>query len=496
MAEINKSDIISDDAIKAPLEISKNMETLVASLDKYNKAAKGIITTSDQETKSLVKLGDESKKIVKLNQEFAKTQEQLTIQVKKNNEEQVKQQKALNETSKSTTKYSNELQKLKKELKDTQSELITLAKTQGTNSKAFQDAALKAGQLKDELNDIQDAIKNTSASPFENVATQLGNVGGKLKGLDFQGAKAAAQQLAATSKGITFKEAIGGVKDFGSTLATAGKAILTNPLFLLTTVILGIAVAVYKLRDSIPGLKLAFDVVGNSFDYVVKKGKEFSDWLLGTTFILDDMAKKEKEMTEGRIKGTTKMYDQLIQLAEIAGKETAELEKKKWQEIKRIANEGFKATIDSNGQIRKDDLEDAKKFIQLEADATFELTKIALAERIHAVQAARFALLKETKLRLEEEKKEVLTTGGEIHALQFDQLEKYLEKVLSKTGVTYAQIKKARYQDLLDLEQSLEDALGYVQAFTGGTNSLYANFAAAQSDRLKQRSAEVEAASN
>jgi len=142
------------------------------------------------------------------------------------------------------------------------------------------------------------------------------------------------------------------------------------------------------------------DFVGDSFDYVVGKAKQFLDYIGLTTFALDEAAKKEKESAMNRIKGTEEYYNRQIELAEIAGEDTAELEKEKWEKVKQIAQEGFKATLDSNNEIREEDLEDAKKFLIEEGKATHEPTKIALAERIHAAQVARLALLKESeKLR-------------------------------------------------------------------------------------------------
>jgi hypothetical protein len=475
MAEIKRSDLVEDGVIMAPLELSKNMQTLVAQLDKYNKAAKGIISTSDQEAKSLVKLGDESKKVAKLNQDFAKTQDQLAKQVQVSNEQLKQQQMQTNEAAKSTTKYTNEMVALKKELKAAQSELVTLAKTTGTNSKEFQAAAIKAGKLKDEINDIGDAVKNTSSTPFENMAKQLGSVGSKLASMDFEGALDASRQFAATSKLITFKEAFGGIKQVGQTLLNVGKALLTNPLFLLGALFAGIAIGVYKLRDSIKPLKIAFDFVGESLDYVIQKGKDFLDWLGLTTFALDEQAKKEKEATEARIKGTSDFYDQQVKLAEIAGKETESIEKKKWQEIKRIANEGFKATVDSNGNIRKDDLEDAKKFLIEEGKATYELELIAAKEKILLEQRRRIALIASSKKHLEDTKL-ILKSGVEdeegIHALSFHALEKHLAKMLEATQVTYAQIQKARYDDLVSMEQNVSNALEIERELAGGIGNI------------------------
>jgi hypothetical protein len=59
------------------------------------------------------------------------------------------------------------------------------------------------------------------------------------------------KQMAVISKGMTFKEVIGGVKNMGSALLSLGKAILMNPMFIMVGVIVAIAGALKMWSDTV-----------------------------------------------------------------------------------------------------------------------------------------------------------------------------------------------------------------------------------------------------
>jgi len=69
--------------------------------------------------------------------------------------------------------------------------------------------------------------------------------------LDFAGVSEKMKQMAVVSKSMTFKETLGGLKNMASGLASLGKAILANPLFLMVGVIVGIVGALKLWSDSV-----------------------------------------------------------------------------------------------------------------------------------------------------------------------------------------------------------------------------------------------------
>lgn len=188
--------------------------------------------------------------------------------------------------------YTGALKGLKNELKDAKDEMAFLAKNTGTTSPEFVKAAAKAGDLKDQINDLNDQIKNTAGNKFETIGNSLKDVGSRLINLDFEGAANSAKQFAAVVKSLTFAEILAGLESFGETLATIGKAILTNPLFIFAAVVAGIA--------------LAF--------------KFFNDQQEKATARAIERYKKEEEALLSR-------YDKEIKLQKILGKQTFELEK-------------------------------------------------------------------------------------------------------------------------------------------------------------------------
>jgi hypothetical protein len=140
---------------------------------------------------------------------------------------------------------------LKLQVKEAKGEALAMAAQYGVTSVEFQNASQKAGELADKLKETNEAAKVfTTGSKFEAFGNSLRGVGSDLASLDFEGAGEKAKQLLAISKSMTFAEAINGIKGMGSTLASLGKALLLNPLFLLAGVIIGIVMVAKEMFDS------------------------------------------------------------------------------------------------------------------------------------------------------------------------------------------------------------------------------------------------------
>ena len=199
--------------------------------------------------------------------------------------------------------YEGSIKGLKLELKAARDEMVKIAEKTGTTSKEFSDASTKAGEIKDKISDLNQALKNSSNSKFENIGNSLKDVGSKLLNLDFEGAATSAKQFATVVKSLTFAEVIVGVQSFGNTLAVVGKAILTNPLFIIAGVLAAVA--------------LAF--------------KYFYDQQQKASALAIERYKKEEESLTSR-------YDKEIKLQKILGNQTFELEKAKQKIIIDSAN--------------------------------------------------------------------------------------------------------------------------------------------------------------
>lgn len=490
MAELKRSDIAEEGAIKVPLEIADNVDKLVASLDKYAATAKETIGVSNAEAQSLTKVGEQTKKLSAINEDLAKTHTELVTSAKK-------QQEQTDRVAKSSAKYTSETIKLRNEIKAAKDEAIKLGKELGTDSQAFVDAAAKAGQLQDELNAVSDAVKLVSASPFENISAQMRDVGTQLLNLNFGGAATAAKQFAATSRTITFKEAAAGLKDFGSTLLNLGKGILANPLFLLVGVFTAIAFAAIKFKDSIKPVAFVFDLVGDSIDWVIGKLKDFTDWLGFSTFAKDEKTKNTVDNAQKEIDAVTKRYEREIALADASGKETIDIERQKYEAIKKSAllgvqalqekvKEGRKLTdeeILQKGELIKayQDADLAINISQTKAEA--ERKKIldeALRKRLDAIMKNHDATMKAFvkfeastyKRLIAENDKEEKLYEDKIKSIQgsynkqFEITKQHLAKLGELLKSEEQKDYERRQKEIADLKEGLEESLYWLEQYS------------------------------
>lgn len=384
---ITGENLVHDSAISKLALLDKGLLKVADSLDLIIKDGDSLNSSLKDNATSFTILGEEQNKLNKINADYLKAQKEVQKQSKttsEQNKEQKKQQDGLNDSTeqagKSSTKYKDAMSQLKSELKAAKAEMASVAKTLGTDSEEFAKATAKAGELKDQINDLNDALKNAEASKFENLGKSLGDVGSKLLSLDFGGAATSARQFASVTKSINVKDVTSALKDMGSTLVNVGKGILTNSLFLLAAVLGGIIYTVIKFRNEIKPVKYVFDLVGDSIDFVVQKLKDFTDWIGITTFAESERTKKIIDNAEVQIEATKKYYDTAIKLAEAAGKKTENLEREKWKEVKAIAEKGLNAAFDPKKSLA-DQSDEVKTFYAVIEEATVSLTTITLQEQ-------------------------------------------------------------------------------------------------------------------
>lgn len=348
---IKKSDIIEEDAITAPLELAENFEIADETVNKFVKDAKAL-GNAVPKSNSLTEMQKVLKQLAEQEKEIVALQTKLNTALK----------------NPAPKEYANKMTQLKAELKAAKGEMLNIAATLGENSVEFQNAARKAGELKDQLDDVADAAKNAAGdTAFERLGAQTGLLGTKLKNLDFKGAAAQIKAISVTSKAMTFKEATDGIGVFGKSLGTLGKALLTNPIFLIATAIALIVVAVVKLKDSIKFLDIAFQALGGVIDFVLQIGKDFLDWIGATSFALEARTDKILKNAEKERDAIKRRYDAEIALASAAGKNTLDLEQEKQQALIKslsIAVFAIDKEIQSNKTLtdaRKKELEEQRK---------------------------------------------------------------------------------------------------------------------------------------
>lgn len=159
----------------------------------------------------------------------------------------------------STKNSGNAFLKLKKDLKDVQGDLATLASRGREGSKLFKALSADAGKLKDNMADLGDAINLQGASPLENFTGSLGNAKNALLNLDIEGASRAFGIAGAQINKISFKELSGQI---GQTIGAFGKlavSIITNPMFLIAGAVAGIIAVIANWGDSLEEIRAKND---------------------------------------------------------------------------------------------------------------------------------------------------------------------------------------------------------------------------------------------
>lgn len=155
-----------------------------------------------------------------------------------------------------------------------------------------------AGKVKDKMTDINEQVAVFSAgSKFEQAGIALGQIGTDLGNLDFEGAAEKAQKLTQIVKGISFAEATKGLSQLGTTFLNLGKALLTNPLFLIPAAITAILGALGLLGPIIDGVKNLFNSLSDAVS-------EFLDYIGVTNTKLDELKEKQKAAKEESDKQT------------------------------------------------------------------------------------------------------------------------------------------------------------------------------------------------
>lgn len=208
---------------------------------------------------------------------------------------------------------SNGVENLTAQLRILKKELATL----DPNSQRFQELANKAGEVKDKMNDAAEAMNANAGSAFERLSGNASLLKDRLLNLDFEGVGSSIKALAGNVKGISFKDITSGIGGMISALSALGKAILTNPILLLATVIIGVIMNFEKLKNIIPGLNEAMTGVSDEMTAALETSKKMSaeaqkqlDSTLASESSLKLQGMSEKEIlqlkiaqTKERIKG-------------------------------------------------------------------------------------------------------------------------------------------------------------------------------------------------
>ncbi len=217
---------------------------------------------------------------------------------------------------------------LRSQLRELQAQL---ANTDPQTDK-YRELSQAAGELKDKIQDAAQAVGTQAGGAFEKVSGSLGLVTARLTSLDFSGAAEGAKLFASNLAAIKPADLANGIKNVGSAFASVGKALLTNPLFLLGGAIVLIITNLDKLANVIPGVGAALEAIGNVVSFIVDGVKSLSDAILGTEFIANDVLNKSIDQRDKSLKEFDQQEKRAIANAKKNGESIAAVEEKYAQE--------------------------------------------------------------------------------------------------------------------------------------------------------------------
>lgn len=226
-------------------------------------------------------------------------------------------------------------------LKDIKKELDDIKKSMEdvTDPSEMAKLTAEADRLESALEEVNDKVKEfgeESKDSLNGAGKSFSDLKSAISDLDFTAVQAGVDKFARASKNMTFSGAIKSLKLLGKSFLTLGKALLTNPLFLLAAVITGIVVAVYKFLDSIGVIQVAIDALMKPIRYLIDLFYSLTDAIGLTnehaTRAAEETAKAYEDAAESTKKSTDKTIqalDHQIKMAELNGESTVELERKK-----------------------------------------------------------------------------------------------------------------------------------------------------------------------
>lgn len=211
-------------------------------------------------------------------------------------------------------------------------------------------AAQKAADLKDQLEDLQDATKSLKGSGVEKLTSSMNLLKDGFTNAD-------PGKLSIAMKGL-------------------GAAMKAIPIFLIIEGIKYLIDNFEKLANSGGIIGKVFSAIGDAISWVIEKIKEFTDWIGISNFAVEDKAEKTIEAAKAEQEAVTNRYDAEIKLAKAAGKDTTELEIKKQQAIidsAKIQFEAIKAVAAANGEVTEEQTKKVQELGKVIADAQLEI---------------------------------------------------------------------------------------------------------------------------
>jgi hypothetical protein len=307
----------------------KQLETTITQIetgkiDEIGTALEGI--DAGNAAQSIEKVGDAVEQAVAPVTQLANATDQLNTELKDTKVDTSSIETAsadFQELAVEEEKVVTSSKSLKAQLRELQAEL---ANTEPDSAK-YNELAAAAGQLKDQIGDAAEAVGTQAGGAFERVSGSLGLVTGRIANLDFEGAAEGAQLLAKNITEIKPGDITKGIKGIGSAFASIGKALLTNPIFLIGAAIAAAVVYSEELLSLVDGVSSAEQERLAAQQESAKVSKQQLDEISQQENILKLQGKTEREILEIKIaKSKQAIIDQKAVIATLEIQRKAQID--------------------------------------------------------------------------------------------------------------------------------------------------------------------------
>lgn len=258
---------------------------------------------------------------------------------------------------------------LRQQFNEVEDALFEMAGAGKQNTQEFRNLQKEAAKIKERVDDLNESIDLLKP---EAKLQAVANIGAGIAS-GFAAAQGAASLFGSESEDLqktllkvqsamAIAEGVNGLAGLSDGFKVLGNIIKTNPLMLITTIVLGIGTALFALKDKIAVVGKAFDFFGGVINTVIESVKTFTDWIGISSFKADEANEKLIANAEKAKAAITERYDAEIRAAKRAGKETEEIEESKIRNLYLQNNKQIVALRDL-GNKRTD--EQNKQFIEL-----------------------------------------------------------------------------------------------------------------------------------
>lgn len=196
---------------------------------------------------------------------------------------------------------------LRNQLKD-----LKNAMSEATDPEEMTRLAKAAGEVKDRMKDVNEQMNEFAAgSDFEKVTNNIGGIKAGLRDLDFGKVSASVTNLANNIKTIDLKSITSGIGDMGKAFGALGKALLTNPLFLMGSIVAIIVAILAKLGV----FKKLFEDIGKFADQIWSGIEKIAEKIGLVEKKETEYQKKQRERAEAAMKAQDEEKKAIIETA-------------------------------------------------------------------------------------------------------------------------------------------------------------------------------------